>query len=222
MSAVGEQFQKNMGRPDPATECAIEFKSEFAQMSWGAYKDELGAGWFKNRFFYWFGPGLEELKQCLEAWSFLVPPKSDRVILGRNAYGAIVFVDDMDTGVNGNVWVLDPLTVGLYHDRGMLLEAFLFRYLRDGQGVGKLLDDSVYSEFVQKGRLYLDQTRCLGINLALSLGGEMALDNFAVHNIYDYYKEMGAIYAGGLKLDAKLKAEKAKAKPKPKAKPKKR
>jgi hypothetical protein len=95
MSLMGDEFKRAMGGPaDPAVEPGLSFSGPGGAI-WDLNQKDLGAGWFKNRFIYMFGPGLEPLKACLDAWSFLVEPKEDRVILGRNAFGAICFVDNV-------------------------------------------------------------------------------------------------------------------------------
>jgi hypothetical protein len=90
MSAVGEAFVKAFGKPDPATPNGVTFSMPGLQGSWESLHKEIGSGWYRDGFLYLFGEGLDALKPCLEAWSFLVPPCDDRVIIGRNAYGAIL------------------------------------------------------------------------------------------------------------------------------------
>ncbi|MGZ3418286.1 MAG: hypothetical protein ACXWUG_13405 [Polyangiales bacterium] len=198
MSTMSERFHGAVGTADPATESAIVFTGPGAKVTWETLGPELGAGWFKERFLYLFGPGLEPLDDCLKAWSFLVPESRDRVILGRNAYGAIVFVDGMNAA-KSRVYVVDPIEVQLIGERGMDFIRFFARYIPDDL-LGPFLDDSVYRHFVEKKKLHLDPSLCLGIERPVSLGGKMELDNFRVENIVDYYEATGRIYAKAAKL----------------------
>ena len=198
MSFASDEFKRAMGGPaNPATEPGLTFTGPGGAI-WDLGAQDFGAGWFKNRFIYMFGPGLEPLKECLDAWSFLVKPKDDRVILGRNAYGAICYVDNMNVG-NPRVYILDPLEVQLIHERGMNFIGFLARFIPQGL-VKRFTDSTVYEQFIAKSRLYLDLDHCLGIKTALSLGGAMEVDNFQVENIYSYYKTTGPIYAKAAKV----------------------
>src|SRR3954454_18474880 len=96
MADMAEAFSAAFGKPDPATPPGLHFESDgFHEIMWRRNVDKIGAGWFRDRFLYLFGEGLEPLHACLDAWSFLVPPAtSERMIVGRNAYGAIAFLDD--------------------------------------------------------------------------------------------------------------------------------
>src|SRR4051794_23878413 len=91
-----EHFAKVFGSPKPRTPSGLHFSPRRALADvWNdlMYPD-VGAGWYWDRFLYLFGPGLDELHACLDAWPFLVAPRRpDRMILGRNAYGAILFID---------------------------------------------------------------------------------------------------------------------------------
>ena len=195
MSAVGDAFVKAFGKPDPATPSGLRFLKGTDQRQWEKLHTEVGAGWYRDGFLYLFGDGLAELSACLDAWSFLVPPCDDRVIVGKNAYGALLVVDNMSQPDKQRVYVLDPLTVTYAGDPNImfvnLLGAWLPRNLIPG-----FLDDSAYRawrEANKAGRLELDDV--LGIKIPKSLGGKLEANNLQLDGIVDYYRTTAPIYA---------------------------
>jgi hypothetical protein len=75
---------------------------------------------YKNRFIYLFGEGLEKLKTCLDAWSFMLPKNKDRIIIGRTAYGALFCLENANTpGQMKRVYVLDPLNLEYFGDENL-------------------------------------------------------------------------------------------------------
>jgi len=87
MSYIGEAFTETIGRPDPSVPAGISFSAPLSEMLWADLYPEVGAGYYRDRFMYLFGQGLQDLAHCLEAWSFLVPPDcTDPRIIGRNAH----------------------------------------------------------------------------------------------------------------------------------------
>lgn len=109
MSKLHDSFSKALGDASPKVPPALAFTRY--NPSWDLIKSEIGAGWFLDRFVYLFGDGLEPLKACLDAWSFVVPPHADRKIIGRNAYGAILVLEDGEDLDKESVHVLDPVNV---------------------------------------------------------------------------------------------------------------
>ena len=80
-------FKDRFGAPSPSVPTDIRFRDEVTQLIWTKNLRSVGSGWFMDRFLYLFGSGMARLNACLEAWSFLVPPGKERIIVGRNAYG---------------------------------------------------------------------------------------------------------------------------------------
>jgi hypothetical protein len=109
VSSVGEKFLAAFGAPDPATASGLNFSRRLDRELWADLHGEIGSGWFRDGFLYLFGADLDALRPCLEAWSFLVPPIEDRMILGRNACGAILVLDNAND-VPQRVFILDPFT----------------------------------------------------------------------------------------------------------------
>jgi hypothetical protein len=155
---------------------------------------EIQGGLYLRRFLWLFTPGLEKLSACLDAWPFLVSPCNDRVIIGRNAYGAIAFIDGATVGT-GWVSVVDPLTLRVLRDPVRQdLVAFLAQTLPERR-MRTFLDSSVYDEWLYANQLALDDDLALAIQYPLPLDGKMELGNFRVEPIVDYYRSTAAPYA---------------------------
>src|SRR4051794_29059524 len=112
MSGVGDAFLARLGRPDPAAPNGLHFADAYDQQWWAQIHAEIGSGWYQNRFLYLFGEGLDTLEPCLTAWSFLVPAGVERMIVGRNAYGALLVAENPSRdGYTSLIGLLDPLNV---------------------------------------------------------------------------------------------------------------
>lgn len=195
MADMAEAFKRAFGDPDPAVVPALPFPdTSFAARIWRTNAAQLGAGWFADRFLYLFGDGLQQLTACLDAWPFLVNPDDDRIIVGRNAYGAIAFLDGA-TGNRPQLSVLDPLHVDLLTDDGLDLWRFIGQYLPERR-IPVFVDDRVYREF-RAGGGQLGSDEILAIDVPVTLGGKLEIDNFHVENIIEYYRATGPTYAKG-------------------------
>lgn len=189
-----DDFVRSFGAPvDPAP--PLRFDERFVERNWQERHVRTGAGWFLGRFFFLLGEGLERLTPCLEAWSFLLPPANDRRILGYNAYGAILIMDDEEQdGRVAAVRMIDPLNVIVWSDPECVYTTLLNYWLAD-RALPRFFDTSVYWQWLEQSRQFLADDEILGINAPLSLGGEMTLPNFTRMNIVDYYRATGPVYA---------------------------
>jgi hypothetical protein len=192
--STAELMREALGEPDPAVPISLPLYSRAAELQWEATTDGYPAGWFGNGFLYLLGPGLEELKPCLDAWSWLVGPgHADRTILGRNAYGAIAYADGLNAGTS-RVFVVDPLTLSLITEDGMDLVGFFARYVPGGL-LPTFLDDSAYNAWLATSERRPEINEILGIKAALPLDGTMDPSNFALVDIVDYYETTAPVYA---------------------------
>jgi hypothetical protein len=189
---LGKAFVAGLGKPSPATKNAIRLPNRADNALWKLIAPELKAGWFLDRFVYLFGPGLEKLERCLKAWSFLVPPKSDRIILGCNVHGAIVVMDDSKAD-QPSIHVLEPYVVTFWTHRHLGLESFLATWLPKRR-IPYFLDDAVYSAWRTLTGEYLSDDAILAPKVPRDLGGERNLENFQVENIYEYYETTATAY----------------------------
>jgi hypothetical protein len=203
---MAEDFTKAMGRPDPSAPSGLHFTGVYDERMWANVGEKIGAGFFRDRFLYLFGEGLEPLNECLKAWSFLVPANNDRLIVGRNAYGAIAYVDNTN-GAKPRLYIVDPLNVALVSEPDLDLWRFIARFLPLNL-LPAFTDDLLYREWLNTTQLGLSLDLALAIKLPLTLGGELELDNFSVEGIVEYYQTTAPIYAKGLAEMQKKKPKK--------------
>jgi len=196
MSAGGDAFRGALGAPDPSVPDGLPEGT--ANGYWERLKPELGCGYFMDRYLYLFGEKLQELTTCLEAWSFVVPHHEPRVILGYNAYGALLVLHENTAEPWKNrVHVLDPLHVTYTTYPSFDFLGLIGSWLPEKRIPG-FFDTSVYEAWSNETGAYLDPHEVLGIGVPLSLGGAMALDNFAAQDIVEYYKTSGPTYEKAL------------------------
>jgi hypothetical protein len=196
MSAVGDKFKSALGAPDPATPNGLGFTGRSAVREWKSLHDEIGSGWFKNRFLYLFGEGLEQFQPCLDAWPFLVPPgHADRMIIGKNAYGALLVLEDGNTLGSDHVYVLDPFQASYWSNPNITLVSLIGRWLSGNDTLNGFLDDSAYQEWVKAHGVEPGLDDVLGIKVPKPLGGKLELDNLQLDGMTDYYQTTAPIYA---------------------------
>jgi hypothetical protein len=197
MSDVAAAFTRAFGAPQPRVK-PLSFPDRPAIHVWNHYAPIVGSGWFRDRFLCLFGDMLQPLNACLDAWPFLVPKRDERLIIGRNAHGAIAFVDDFATAAP-RLYVVDPLNVDLLSDNDLNL--FTFIDLPENR-IPVFTDDTLYRRSRDKG-VALDEDEILAIDVPLALGGKAELDNFHVEDILEHYQATGPIYAKGFKKKKK-------------------
>lgn len=197
MALVDEAFTRAFGPPSPAVPSGLQF-ADWLQGIWDQFHPDVGAGWFSDGFLYLFGEGLSGLEPCLAAWSFLVPPSDDRVILGRNAYGAILVLDNASDPIALRVRVLDPWTVTFDGPANVNFVSLIGRALPRRELVD-FLDDRAYREWRKLNgvdRLGLEDV--LGIEIPRPLGGTLDATNLQLDGIVEYYQSTGPVYADAL------------------------
>ncbi len=177
MAAAAQAFVKGIGKPDPATPCGLQFESKLMGKLWSALHAEIGAGWYLNRFLFLFGPDLESLDRCLEAWSFIVPASEDRRILGYNAYGSMLILENASQPGADQVHVLDTLNVRYWSDANMTFGTLIGSWLAERR-IPHFFDTTAYELWCKGLKRPLGDREILGIKIPLPLGGTMKYDNF--------------------------------------------
>jgi hypothetical protein len=194
-SYAAQAFARAAGRPNPALPPALRFANYGQQQSWEAIVAEIGAGWFLDRFLFLFAEGLDQLQPCLDAWSFVVPPgHPDRMIVGRNAYGAILTLEDIHRSPGSSrIHMLDPLEVRYWRSDTLSLDGLVSNLA----SVPRFLDRDLYNRWITAGG-HLDDDEILAVEVPLGLGGELADDNINIENIVKYYETTAPIYEKAL------------------------
>ena len=193
MSDVGKAFKSAFGKPDPEAPNGVLFTSSGLADEWSTLRREIRSGWFQDRFLYLFGDGLMALLPCLDAWSFVVPPNRDRIVLGRNAHGALLVLDDANSG-QGTVHVLDPFRVVYWTDPNLALMNLIARWLPEDR-IPHFRDDRVYRQWQTQTDALLDGDEMLAPRTPEGLDGTLSLANLQPEPIVEYYETTGPIYA---------------------------
>jgi hypothetical protein len=206
MTEHGDQFIKVLGPPDPPAETGPACSDPAVAAALQALRAEVGGGWFKDRFLYLFGEELDTLKPCLDAWSFLVRGGSaKRTIIGRNAYGALLVMEDGNAA--RHVFVLDPFRVAYWGDYGLTLEELVGRALCGPGLLSEFLDDGAYRAWVKEFDAELDMEDVLGFKVPKGLGGTITADNLQLDGMVEYYQETAPIYEGALRKQQEAPCE---------------
>lgn len=190
-----DAFTVRMGTPAPPAEGTIRFSAEWAQGIWQYFLDAAGAGYFLDGFVYLFGRRARELDGLLLHWSFLFPDDIPRWVIGKNAYGALLVLEEPERdGTKGRVGMVDPLEVRYVTDAQLTLVSLLGRWLPQ-ELLPRFLDDGIYRAWREReGATTLDFGQLLAIKVPLSLGGTMTPENFQVESLNAYYQTTGALY----------------------------
>jgi hypothetical protein len=194
MSFVGDKFLKAFGKAEPEAPNGLKFTNSGARQLWDGLHKEIGSGWFRGGFLYLFGEGLEALQPCLDAWSFLVQPHPDRMIIGRNGYGTLLVLENGNTMGAGRVFVLDPYLVTYWGHPSLDLISLIGRWLPNNS-LGTFLEDGAYKDWCKANKAALDLEDVLGFKLAKGLGGKVEAANLSLEGIVEYYESTGPIYA---------------------------
>ncbi|HET6232746.1 MAG TPA: hypothetical protein VFE05_21910 [Longimicrobiaceae bacterium] len=198
MSYLGEAFIRGVGRPGPPAPNGMDLHNPFGQQMWERIHAEIGSGWFLDGFLYLFGEGLDALDPCLEAWSFLLDPGHERMIVGRNAYGALLVVEDAaEQGWVAPVGLLNPLEVHYFRDPELNFSSLIGTWLPERRLPG-FHDSSLYDAWNEVTKQRLDLGEGLVIKEPLSLGGTMEAGNFDIEELVPYYRSTGPIYRSAL------------------------
>lgn len=197
---MANAFRERFGEPRPRVPTDIHFRRATNQDNWERIIRHTGSGWFMNRFLYLFGAGLQPLTACLDAWSFLVPPGKERIILGRNAYGTLLVLEEPEDAQA--VYLLDPLRVVYWTDPDLELLGLIGGEMPRGN-LPHFFEDDLYREWIS-GDHYLADDLIIAPITPMSLGGEMERNNFQEEQIVAYYQSTAPIYAKAFAKMAKV------------------
>ena len=167
-------------------------EEDFDEDKWEAYQKKLekfigsskvnstiGGQW---GFLYLFGQGVQKFDRCLKAWNFLLPTGAEFAVLGRNAHGSILVLQDGDNDVGGHIGVLDATVVQYTSKPDWMFPTLFSQLLPDGV-LDVFCDDSAYKKWraaAKTEKVKLESDMILGIKKPLPLGGSMSVDNFVV------------------------------------------
>jgi hypothetical protein len=207
ISEMEKAFRKQMGKPSPAAPSGLSFISLAMQDTWEDLHKTIGAGWYQDGFAYLFGEGLDAFLPCLEAWSFVAPKIKNPMILGRNAYGALLVVLDSSSS-NPRLALLDPTRITWWTDPSLTLGSLIGRFIPQGS-LPHFFEREPYQAWRRAGGRRLEVKEMLAPRTAVALGGTMSPDNFQIADVVTYYQASGPVYAKTLRaLERKKKGPK--------------
>ncbi|TGE27640.1 hypothetical protein [Hymenobacter metallicola] len=187
-------FTHHFGRPNPAVPPGDFFADKFDKSLWRMMYDEVGAGWYRNGFLYLFGTDLPQLTVCLDAWTDLLEPGVERVVIGRNAYGALLVAErTTEEGTDAPIGLLDPWQGTYTKQEGLDFASLLSEGLPENRLPG-FLDDAVYSAFSAAGN-QLAETEILGIQTPTGRGGSLEPGNFRPEEVLAFHRRIAALRA---------------------------
>ena len=194
MTFAKQKFVPVFGKPSPKVPNIIQFKKEGSQHLWEDIVAETGAGYFMNRFLFLFGDGLDRLKPCLSAWSFVVPPARDRMIIGRNAYGSLLVLEkaSSESGAQ-SVYVLDPFRVKYSTAGGYDIFSLVGVGLPEKR-IPYFFDTKLYDGWIKAKKATLEDDVILAPKIPFGLGGKLTASNFQEEDILTFYKTSAPIY----------------------------
>jgi hypothetical protein len=193
MSADSEisVFTSHFGRPEPAVPPGDFFADKFDKSLWRMMYDEVGAGWYQNRFLYLFGTELPRLNPVLDLWAAILEPGVERVVIGRNAYGALLVAErTTEEGTDAPIGLLDPWLGAYTKQEGLDFASLISDWLPEDRLPG-FLDQSVYRAFLQSDG-QLGEQEILGIKTPVSQGGTLELSNFQPENLLAFHQRLAA------------------------------
>ncbi len=153
-----------------------------------------GHGSFMDGFVHLFVQPLRDLDPCLRAWSFLDDALRRRWVIGKNALGALIAMDD-PTGGDGTLRValVDPLRVSVFSPEDLTLDTLHDRWLGQ-QRLPGFFDDGLYRQVSSAVGEPLDFGLMLAPKHPMGRGGRLEACNVQVEPLLEYYRSTGPIY----------------------------
>lgn len=198
MSVVGEAFIQAYGMPDPSVPCRLRFTRPWDQELMNALLAEFGSGHYRDGFFSLLGEDLVSADALLESWRFILPDEVPRLVVGRNAYGVLLVIEDLEKdGSRSQLCVLDPIRVSYHRDENWRLLNGLVTWLPTHYP--NFMNDAIYRAHRAEGGERLRANEILAIKAPTSLGGAFAPDNFQVEDMFTYFAQTAVIYQEALR-----------------------
>ncbi|MCC2545567.1 hypothetical protein LJY25_03855 [Hymenobacter sp. BT175] len=141
-------FVLQLGHPAPATPPADFFADKFDKSLWRMMYDEVGSGWYRNRFLYLFGAGLPPVQLFLEAWAAKLAPGVERILIGYNAHGLLLLAENpTEEGTDAPILLLDPARGTVWREEGLDFTSLISDWLPENR-IPHFLDQAGYDAYV--------------------------------------------------------------------------
>lgn len=196
MTPLASAFLSAYSKGIPLGERSAIFTGIFNNMVYDDIVKYIGYGSFQDGFLILFSDEVARYNECLKLWSFLLPTDNvSRKVIGRNAYGALLVIEEAEkNGTAAVVGILDPVTVSYWKDEHCLFANFLGHWLPMKKVLPAFTDNSVYKGWRKSSGTQLGSDEILAPKIPLTLGGKMESRNFQVENFVSYFTTTAAIY----------------------------
>jgi hypothetical protein len=193
MSTVGEAFLKQVGPPNPKKELGFKFSMEWDQIVLDDIYEEIGAGEYYNGFLHLLGTDISPLNDLLKYWSFLFSDNNDRKVIGRNAYGSLLIIEnESDEGTVAPVGYLDLINCQYVKNENLDFTGLIGNWIPNNR-LTNLLESSIYESFINDGKI-IQKDEIVAIKVPVPLGGKLEKENFQIENIFEYHSSISKIY----------------------------
>lgn len=195
MSAVSDAIINAFGKGESIGSLQNLFTQTFDKMLIENVVSDINYGWFKNRFYLLLSSELENCKECVNEWNFLIPKDGKtRTVFGRNAYGAIFMLEDVEIkGTAAQVGILNPFIVSYTSDEHCVFMNNLGYWMPKNAHHFSASNSAIYDSAFGKST-FLNTDEILAPKIPEPLGGKFEMQNFQVEPIIDYYKSTAKIY----------------------------
>lgn len=185
---------KVLGPPSPAVPTRLTFGDSFTQARWRAFHREVGSGWYWDGFLCLFGEGVERLDRCLTAWGAVVGKPRPRVVLGRNAHGAILVMDDAEKIDHPRLRILDPFETTWGGSSPEALQE-LFGQTIPYNGFPAFFSNRLYRIWREREGRALGPDEILAPRVPEDAGGRWEIDNLVVEDVFQFYERTAGEWA---------------------------
>lgn len=193
MSLVGEKFLKKVGEANPKSNLGFKFSMEWDQIVLDDLYEEIGAGIYHNDFFYFLGTDVLPLNDLLKFWSFLFNDDIDKKVIGYNAHGSLIIIEnESEEGTVAPIGYLDLINCQYYKNENLDFMGLIGNWIPNDR-LPNLLNSSIFELFKNGGGI-LQKDEILAIKVPISLGGAIEKENFQIENIFEYHSSISKIY----------------------------
>jgi hypothetical protein len=198
-------YARILGPPDPRLPSGLKLVSASDRAYWRLVYRDVGAGWYWDRFLFLFGAGVEELRGCLAAWSPLCGEDDERVVLGRNAYGAILFIDRAGRNASSRMRILDPFQLTCSSKDGENLQE-LFADVIPNNRYPAFFSNRLYEVWRKREGLGLAEDEILAPRRPEDEGGKWELANLAPEGLRAFFERTATDWAPAIARAAKRRS----------------
>jgi hypothetical protein len=188
------RYAQVLRSPDPALPPGLNLLTGVQKAYWKLEHRVGGAGWYWDRFLFLFGKGVGELDRCLRAWAPLAGEDNERILVGRNAYGAILVLDQARLNSTSKIRILDPFQLS-YAGRDRTSFGDLFSTVIPDNTFPSFFSDRLYGIWRKREARLLGDNEILAPRVPEDAGGKWEIDNLAPEDLFAFYERTAVEWA---------------------------